>query len=87
MTNVGDYATVFRMQRTTSVKFHGRILEEDVEFQVPWEGRFRFKYADLDEAGEIVAITGWGGPSGHGSWRTFAPERIKRVKRAKNTVR
>lgn len=75
------------MQRATTVKFHGRNLEEGVEFHVPWEGRFKFKYADLDDEGNIVAITGWGGPKDYGSWRTFAPERIRTVKRTRDTVR
>lgn len=75
------------MTRVTEVKFHGRNMDTTTEFHVPWEGRFKFKYADLDDDGNIVAITCWGGPKGHGSWRTFAPERIKTVKNTKGTVR
>lgn len=73
--------------RVTAVKFHNKNVDTTTELHVPWEGRFRFKYADLDDDGNIIAITCWGGTSGHASWRTFAPDRIKTVKATKGVVR
>ena len=73
--------------RVTEVKFHNKNVDTTTELHVPWEGRFRFKYADLEDDGNIVAITCWGGPSGHGSWRTFHPDKIKTVKTTKGAVR
>lgn len=75
------------MTKVEEVKFHNRNMTQETEFQVPWEGRYKFKYATLNEEGEVVAITGWGGPNGHGSWRTFAPEKIGKVKQVSGTVR
>lgn len=75
------------METVTTARLHGRILEPGTEFKVPWEGRFKFKYAKVNEAGELVEVTGYGGKGDYRSFRTFTPERIKTVHNIKGRVR
>jgi hypothetical protein len=69
----------YKAARTTEVKFNGRWLRPGVEVSIKGErGRFRFHHLVTAGNGDTY-VTVWGGPSGHGSWRSFAPDRIKAV--------
>lgn len=69
------------MERVTELKLNNRWLKDGTEFSVKGErgGRFRFRYADVLEDGTPKVITGFGGPNGHGSWRSFDPAKLKRI--------
>lgn len=47
-----------------------------------WIGEFH--YATLNEAGELVSLTIWGGPPGHAMWHEVWPAQVFRVAQTRN---
>lgn len=64
---------------------HGRRLEPGTEVSITGvRGRFRFMKAATTASGREV-YDFIGGVDGHESWRSFYPERVKRVHRIART--
>lgn len=64
-----------RMQNPSDpVRIHGRLVEPGTELSVFGEtGRFVFRWMSGDD------LTCWGGKNGREKYRTFSPDKIKRV--------
>lgn len=68
-------------------RVHGRELVRGTEVSIAGErGRFRFIRATTTSTDRIV-FDFIGGTAGHECWRSFYPERIKRVHRIPRTRR
>jgi hypothetical protein len=64
---------------------NGRRLRPGTEVSIRSErGRFRFVNAQITKSG-LTVLNFIGGPSGHEVWRSFYPERVRRVHRVKRT--
>lgn len=65
---------------TTEV--NGKTIDAGTEVHVPWEGRFRFlRHVTNNSGAEWVDL--YGGKSGHETIRSFRPDRISKVYKAK----
>lgn len=70
----------------TPIRINGRVVEPGTELSVRgWRGRYRYQYARLVEAGAVVEITAYGGPDGHGTYRSCRPDRVRTVHRIPKT--
>ncbi|ATN94061.1 hypothetical protein J4U01_gp097 [Mycobacterium phage Kumao] len=69
------------------VEVNGKLLTVDTEVSIKGErGRFRFKYARYTKDGRLN-LTFVGGPFGYETFRTFYPEKIRRVHRINRTAK
>jgi hypothetical protein len=65
----------------TTVRVNGRIVEPGTELSIRGErGRFRFQYPIVQDD-RPVGVTVYGGPHGHGTYRSFSLDRIRTVHR------
>lgn len=66
---------------TPTVRVNGRLVEPGTELSIKGErGRFRFQYPILRDD-HVVGVTVYGGPHGHGTYRSFSLDRIRTVHR------
>jgi len=64
------------MEQTTLFKIHNRILERNTEISITGEsGRFKYLYQNNSDG----SITCYGGKTGHAMYRSFMPNRVKRI--------
>lgn len=79
---VGYISTVEYQEEAVA---NGRQLRPGTEVSIRRErGRFRFVNAQVTKDGKTV-LNFIGGPAGHEVWRSFYPERVRRVHRINRT--
>ncbi len=82
---VGIYTPLIAVEYLDEVVANNRHLTPGIEVSVKGErGRFRFINAQMTSAGKLVCNF-VGGAAGHEAFRSFYPERIKRVHRIART--
>ena len=64
------------MEQTTLFKINNRILERNTEISITGEsGRFKYIHNNNIDG----SITCYGGKTGHAMFRSFTPDRVKRI--------
>lgn len=82
---VGIYTPLISVEYLDEAVANGRHLTPGIEVSVKGErGRFRFINAQMTSAGKLV-LNFVGGAAGHEVFRSFYPERIRRVHRIART--
>jgi len=63
----------------TEIRIKRQVIEPGMVMAITHErGRFKYKYATYSKDGRL-SLTFVGGPPGHYCWRSFRPERVKKI--------
>lgn len=68
--------------KQNDITLNNRHVTRGTELSVAgWRGRYRFQYAHTNDQGDLAEVVVYGGPKGHGIYRSCAPERVRTVHR------